>query len=202
MRKAIVITDDTKYSQLVRYDGYPFLVISKNHPGLESDKRFSDFAKRTSYVGVDPSQYLEEENIANNEPNIDKVIEYLYKKGFDEIVILSDIKTSATNFLEYLLVLKKYHYLHISYENEFETIQYFEVGSHVINKETSISISLIPLVEASVSLDYTIDKINHVKIDAQSGPLKDIKLFQRLALLTVEQGAILLIRKLGENHEN
>lgn len=202
MRKAIVVTDDTKYKQLVRYEGYPLLVLTKNYSDFKSDKRFHDFHKRVVIESVDPSQYAEQEKEEAQIESMTNVIDYLYKKGFDEIVILTDIKASSVDYLSYILLLKKYRHLKISFETEHEAIQYFEMGTHIIPKETSVSISLVPFTDAVVSLDYIVDKKTSVKIDALSGPLKDIKLFQRIALLKVESGAVLLIRKLGEINEN
>lgn len=202
MRKAIVVTDDTKYKQLVRYDGYPFLVLTKNYDNLKSDKRFEDFYKRTVFEAVDPSQYLESEKSEEQIESMDNVVEYLYKKGFDEIVILTDIKTNSTNYLSYILLLKKYRHLKISFETINEAIQYFEIGTHIIPKETTVSISLVPFTSAVVSLDYIVDKKTNVKLDAFSSALKDIKLFQRIALLKVESGAVILIRKLGDINED
>ena len=202
MRKAVVVTDNTKYKQLVRYEGYPFLVLTKNYDDIKSDKRFADFYKRTVFEAVDPSQYLEDEK---NEEQIDSmanVIEYLYKKGFDEIVILTDIKASSVDYLSYILLLKKYRHLKISFETENEAIQYFETGTHIVPKENSTSISLVPFTSAVVSLDYIVDKRTNVKLDAFNGVMKDIKLFQRIALLKVESGAVILIRKFGDSNEN
>ncbi|MCH5171966.1 MAG: hypothetical protein J1F31_04000 [Erysipelotrichales bacterium] len=202
MRKAIVVTDDTKFCQLERYDGYPFLVLTKKYNDIKSDKRFEDFFKRSVLETVDPSQYLDTEK--NDDPieSMENVVEFLYKKGFDEIVILTDIKTSSTEYLSYILLLKKYRHLKISFETINEAIQYFETGTHIIPKETTISISLVPFTSAIVSLDYIVDKKTNVKLDAFNSALRDIKLFQRIALLKVESGAVILIRKLGDKDEN
>ena len=200
MRKAIVVTDDTKYYQLARYEGYPFLVLSKSEDfqNIKSDKRFSDFYRRTSFETVDPSQYFEDENNNEKVQIMDNIVEYLYKKGFDEIVILTDIKTNSSDYFSYILLLKKYYYLKISFETQQESIQYFGKGNHIIPKENSVSISLVPFTSCVVSLDYTIEKKSNIKLDALSGVMKDIKLFQRIVLLKVESGEVLLIRKLGE----
>lgn len=202
MRKAIVVTDDTKYNQLVRYEGYPFLVLTKNYDDIKSDKRFEDFSMRAVFEMVDPSQYLETEKTEDKIESMDNVVEYLYKKGFDEIVILTDVKTNSTDYLSYILLLKKYRHLKITFETENEALQYFEAGTHIIPKETTVSISLMPFTSAVISLDYIVDKKTNIKLDAFSGVIKDIKLFQRIALLKVESGAVILIRKLGGSNEN
>lgn len=202
MRKAIVVTDDTKYQQLVRYEGYPFLVLTKNYDDIKYDKRFEDFYKRVTFETVDPSQYSEDEKSEDQIESMDNVVDYLYKKGFDEIVILTDIKTNSTDYLSYVLLLKKYRHLKITFETENEALQYFEVGTHIIPKETTTSISLVPFTSAVISLDYIVDKKTNVKLDALTGAIKDIKLFQRIALLKVESGAVLLVRKLGDSNEN
>lgn len=199
MRKVIIITDDTKYSQLSRYDDYPLLVLSKNFSDIKSSDIFYDYFK-TSYIpSVDPST-LEERK--EEEHDVEYAIKYLYKKGFDEITILSNIKTSSDNYLYNLLLMKKYKHLKIVFETEEESIQYFEEGTHIITKGNSNFISICPFLEAMISLDYTVEKMTHIKLDSSTGLLKNIKLFQRIALLKVEKGSVLVIRKLGDKDEN
>ena len=98
--------------------------------------------------------------------------------------------------------MKKYHYLRIEFEDENESLQYFEQGTYILNKDAFASFSICPFAEAIISLDYTVEKINEYKLDTSKSILKDIKFFQRIALLRVESGSVIVIRKFGESNEN
>ena len=60
-----------------------------------------------------------------------------------------------------------------------------------------------PIITPEINnLDYTVEKINEYKLDTSKSILKDIKFFQRIALLRVESGSVIVIRKFGESNEN
>lgn len=203
MRKVIVISDDTTYKQIQKYNGYPHLVISTKNDEIKSDARFLDFklVEEEENLIDDPHRVILGSKPSNGSL-YDKIITYLYHKGFDEITFLSNIHTSIENIFETISILKKYPYLRVEFEDERESIQYFEKGTYILNKESFVSFSICPFSEAIISLDYTIEKINEYKLDTSKSILKDIKFFQRIALLRVESGSVIVIRKLGEKDEN
>ena len=203
MRKAIVICDDTSYKQIQKYSGYPYLVIASHNNEVKTDARFSDFKiDDEDVVTIDDPHRVILSYKNSNENRYDKVINYLYHKGFDEISFLTNIHMSIENIFITINILKKYHYLRIEFEDENESLQYFEQGTYILNKDAFASFSICPFAEAIISLDYTVEKINEYKLDTSKSILKDIKFFQRIALLRVESGSVIVIRKFGESNEN
>lgn len=198
MRKAIVIDNLIDTKTIHRFDGFPFLVLT-NHKfsDVSTDARFMSFFKTKTTEVVDPSQFLENKNTTIK---IDDAINYLYHRGFDEIVILTDFKISISKMLEAIITIKKFPSLRIVFESVDESLQYFEEGTYVLNKEHSTMFSLYPWgEEAIINLDYTLEKITKYKL---STPLENIRFFQRIVLLNVEKGAVVLIRKSGDENEN
>lgn len=137
MRKVIVISDDTTYKQIQKYNGYPHLVISTKNDEIKSDARFLDFklVEEEENLIDDPHRVILGSKPSNGSL-YDKIITYLYHKGFDEITFLSNIHTSIENIFETISILKKYPYLRVEFEDERESIQYFEKGTYILNKES------------------------------------------------------------------
>ncbi len=200
MRKAIIVERNITDYELHRYGDFPFLVL-KGQDGLESDKRFEDFTKKIIPDVVDPSQF--NVNRANQEKHsLVDTLNYLYRKGFDEITILTNYKKNMENMFISVNILQKYAHLRVRFEDENESIQYFEEGTYILNKENCQTFSICPYPEATISLDYTLEKISNYKLDKNNSILKDIKFFQHIVLLRVINGSVVVIRKLGEKNED
>lgn len=200
MRKAIIVERNITDSELRRYGDFPFLVL-KSQEGIMSDQRFEDFTKKIVPNVVDPSQF-NVNKVSQETHSLDDTINYLYRKGFDEITILTNYKKDMENMFISINILQKYAHLRVRFEDENESMQYFEEGTYILNKENCQTFSICPYPEAIISLDYTLEKISNYKLDKKNSILKDIKFFQRIVLLRVISGSVVVIRKLGEKNED
>ena len=130
----------------------------------------------------------------DNESALDKVLNYLITLQCDEIIILDSFAYSLEHTQELLYVLKKYR-IKITILSEKEAVSYYSVGSHVISKQGYSSFMLIGYPNCEISMEHVSQNISNIKLDFTNNLPLGNKIFERVAVLKVISGGVLLVLK-------
>jgi thiamine pyrophosphokinase len=121
-----------------------------------------------------------------------KIIDFIFNKGYEKIILLEDISKLIINTID-LLQLLKYSEGKLVIQDDVNYISYYSKGNFVISKQGYNNISIIGFPNATISVDHLNKPIENVKIDiSQDRPLL-LDLYQRVGLLKVHDGGVLLI---------
>lgn len=203
MRKAIIITKDACLEQIRRYEAQKLFVfddavdlVSRITTKFEVEHDEENNRDLT----VDPTLAKPPVSISL-EQKIDKAIKYLSRRGFDEITLLINVHTSLSELLKAVALFQKYPRIKLEIEDEIEGLAYFKEGSYILSRGRTSSLSIYGFLSATISMDHVHSKISHMIVN-ETTHLSDIRLVQRIAVLKVEKGAVLVVRKWEKDDES
>lgn len=200
MKRLIVITPFSSIEMINKYKDYDIIGVDEGiylakEEGIVltyaiSNFKSVDFNQVLSFVSKDKilKYNINESYIAC----LRKIIDFVFNKGYEKIILLENISKLVTNTIE-LLQLLKYSEGKLVIQDDNNYIQYFSKGNYVISKQGYSIISVIGFPLATISIDHLNKPVENVKIDiSQDSPLI-LDLYQRVGLLKVHDGGVLLI---------
>ena len=123
--------------------------------------------------------------------SIDKIIKFLISRGSEEIVILDKFNDKLEKFRLILSLLKEYKGK-VSFQDDDNQINYYQEGVHIINKQEYNYFSVIGFPEANISIEHVSKPIKNVKISFFDITPLDFNILERVAVLKVNKGGVLL----------
>ncbi len=126
-----------------------------------------------------------------NEKDLQKVVDFLFGQGVEEIVILDSLGNKLVHVHELLQVLKNGKgniFLH----DQYNYVSYFGEGTHVITKQGYDKFSIYGFPEADVSLEHVSKPIRNKHLSFTDSEGLENSILERVAVLKVIQGGVLL----------
>lgn len=171
MRRAIIVTKTASNSVINRYKGSNIIVLSNNKGEIIED-------------------YQEIKN----------AIDELFHKGFDEISILCSKGDSVLTSMSFVYLFKCFPHIKLEIVLDNEIVSYYEKGTYVINKGMSKELALFALKPSLITIDYFNETLKHYTLDDSNPYVKGLIITNRIGVLNVEKGEVLLIKKEGDNY--
>lgn len=177
--------------QLIGLEEGSFLIKdARVHPflALSCLKRVS-LEDLLSFVPKDKILRYEEE--AEEGANISKVLDYLYSKGAKQVVILDSLSGTLEHIHALLKVLGDSQG-HTVLQDDNDYVAYYPEGVHVIARQGYGEFSLFGFPEADVSLEHVSKPIRNVHLSFASTDSLTNSILERVAVLKVKNGGVLL----------
>ncbi len=180
MRKCVLITKDSHLAVAKRYAGHRFFALPE--------------AKEIADQLEDAVSFLPEEESQKKEEGLYHSFRYLFERGYDEIIVLTTITSSAVHFLQGIRMFETYGNISIAFENEKESLRYFPVGTYILTKDECQNFSVFGFLKAVISIDYATSKVSHYPLDEEHSPILSLEFISRLVVLHVEKGSVLFVK--------
>lgn len=199
MRKAVIVTSSALSESIKQYEGYKVLFLnSALDIANKTEIKYEVFNKKETEntFAVDATLAKPIEQI-DEEKALDDAINYLVDRGYDEITILKSVHTNVFSLMNIVWKFLKYPDMQIEVIDDKESITYFGEGNYIISKGNTKSFSIFGLANAVISLNHTNKKIANEKLVGATNLISNLSFNERVAVLKVEKGAIILIRELN-----
>lgn len=134
-------------------------------------------------------KYQEDEN---EEKTMMKIIDFLFSQGAEEIIVLDKMAGKFTHIHSLLLVMKNSKGF-VQVQNDSNLISYYGKGNHVITKQNFDLISIIGFPYAIISMEHVSKPVRGMKLAFADDNAFQNTLLERIAVLKVEEGGVLLV---------
>jgi thiamine pyrophosphokinase len=133
-------------------------------------------------------RYQEDEE---EEKNYSKIVDFLFTKGAEELVILDKTGGTLLHVHSLLKLLKDSKGL-VSLQDEDNYISYYPEGVHVITRQGFKKFSIFGYPEADISLEHVSKPIKNMHLSFADSPALEDSILERVAVLKVNKGGVLL----------
>jgi len=121
-----------------------------------------------------------------------KVINFLFSQGADEVVLLDKLETGFKHYHETLLTLKNAKG-NVSFHDDNNLINYYSKGSHIISKQGFDRFYVVGFPTAVISMEHVSTPVKNVRLNFTDNKSIDNTLLERVAVLKVNEGGVLLV---------
>ena len=198
MRKAILVTKEASENILSRYLDCEIIGLDEGidvarSVGAKITLAVSSFENVSlqhvlSFLPKDKVvKYIDD----NKEAPYLKVCNFLFSQGYEEIIILGDFLSRFDRIHGILLTLKNAKGF-VSFQNEENLVSYYSKGSHIINKQDYSSLYVIGFPYAVISMEHVEKPIKNMKLDFTTDKALENSILERVAVLKVNEGGVLL----------
>jgi thiamine pyrophosphokinase len=144
-----------------------------------------------------PKEKIMKYQAESEKTDLPKIIDFLFAQGAEEVVVLSSLAGSLVHIHTLLCLLKEAHGTLIL-QDQTNSIQYYGEGTHVIAKQGYDSFTIFGFPEAEVSLEHVSKPIRNMRVSFSEADSLDNKILERVAVLKVLNGGVLLALKKDE----
>ena len=121
-----------------------------------------------------------------------KVLNYLFSQGIEDIIILGEFDQNIEKVHDLLLTLKNAKG-NVSFQSQNSMVTYYSKGSHIIMKQDYSRLYLIGFPQAVVSMEHVVKPVKNVKIDFAVNKSMENTILERVSVLKVSEGGVLLV---------
>lgn len=199
MKKFIVVSPSANATMFERYNDFEFVGVDEgiavaHRAGLILKYAISDFETISlDYV----LKFMDKENVLRytptpNQSRYEKVINFLLRKGAEEIVILTTMDGKFDHFYNLILVAKN-EKARVYIQDEQNLTTYYGKGSHVLARQDYDKVSLVGCPEAVISMEHVVTPVRKVQLVFGCDRALSNKILERIAVLKVESGGVIAV---------
>ena len=166
MRKAVLVTSTASDNLISRY--------------LENE-----------IIGLDGGIDIARQNGAKLSLAI-STFENMFSQGIEDIIILGEFDQNIEKVHDLLLTLKNAKG-NVSFQSQNSMVTYYSKGSHIIMKQDYSRLYLIGFPQAVVSMEHVVKPVKNVKIDFAVNKSMENTILERVSVLKVSEGGVLLV---------
>ena len=201
MSKVIIVTPSASKELIHQYHSYPMIGVEKGIELLLKEKIMPKFVVGDfdSYPIEKIKGKLDETKIIKlnqdkDESDLEKALIIATERfGYDDVIILSSLYGRYDHSHALLLLLKKYHKIHLQIEDEQNRLLYFEKGNHVVMQDDFSYVGLFGFPSAIVTMENTKYPVHKLKLNFWEVKAISNVMLVKATLFTVHKGSCLLV---------
>ncbi len=201
MSKVIIVTPSADKNLIRQYATYPMIGVEKGADLILNEKLtplyaigdFDSYQKRFLLSRMNEKNIITLSQDKDESDTEGALMFALDRFGYNDVVILASLHGRYDHSHALLLLLKKYHKIHLQIEDAQNRLLYFEKGSHVVMQDDYTYVGLFGFPSAVVTMEntkYPVHKLklNFCEVKAISNVMKT-----KASLFIVHKGSVLLV---------
>lgn len=201
MSKVIIVTPSASVNLIRLYHSYPMIGVEKGSELLIKEKMkplfvvgdFDSYPLDRLKNKIDESKIIKL-NTDKDESDVEKALMIAIERyGYDDVIILSSLYGRYDHSHALLLLLKKYHKIHLQIEDDNNRLLYFEKGNHVVMQDDFPYVGLFGFPSAVVSMENTKYPVHKMKLNFCEVKAISNVMLVKATLFTVHKGSVLLV---------